>query len=52
MQTGLDAGQCTSLHVGSFSKGRRLHESWVRGNLAVERETLVFCYHMRCQGVT
>lgn len=62
MQTGMDAGGCTSVQVGSFSRGRCLGESWIRGSLTVERPGLfaflfkphvfVFCYRMSCQGVT
>lgn len=44
MQTGMDAGRCTSVHVGSFSRGRCLGKSWVRGNLTVEREIWAVCF--------
>ena len=34
------------VHVGNFSRGRRLRESWVGGDLTVERETWAVCFSL------
>lgn len=46
LKAGMDAGRCIPVHVGSFSRGGRLRESWLRANLTVERETWAVCFSL------